>query len=242
MLNTDRLQAITEAKKDIFKEKSLLDAYRKIRLIRPRSHFNSIATVACIVVIGIFVFCDTSAPKELVTRLGKLASDGITFSTTILGFLVAGFTVFATITKPELFTYMAVRKHTDSGLSYLKYNFFLFLNVFIVYLLFAAISLAIRVLYDGDGLNMASWLGSFSVAPEEVSKDVSKILYIFLLGLFIQALLLLKSFVFNTYHVVMTAIRWELENESKAEPRRPFHIRNLIRKEYTMRSLQTKKR
>jgi hypothetical protein len=37
--------------------------------------------------------------------------------------------------------------------------------------------------------------------------------------------LLLKSFVFNVYHVVMTAIRWELENKCAAATPAGFRLK-----------------
>lgn len=206
-------QAVKDAKNDILREKSLWDAYRQSRLIPSNSWFNAVTTIICVVLLAVFLYFDCTEPDALAKRLAKFALDGITFASTILGFLVAGFTVFATITKPELFVFMAIRKHSKTNLSWLKYNFFRFIDVFIAYLIFGGYCLLVRVLYEEDSGNVVFWLASFSAEPSAVKADITKILYLLLMGLFVQVLLLLKSFIFNVYHVVMTAIRWELENK-----------------------------
>lgn len=125
---------------ELTKEKSLWDIYRLVKRIKS-SKFNSLVVLVVVVVLAANSFYFES---DIQITLGKVriwSEIGFDFATTILGFLVAGFTIFATITKPSMLLAMMEHRHEQNDLPYLKYNFAVFMKVFIFYLVIASLCL-----------------------------------------------------------------------------------------------------
>jgi hypothetical protein len=187
-------------------------AARKI----PTSTFNQSIVGITALLAAIYVFLPTSSSAALAAKTREIAEMGFGFATSILGFLIAGFTVFATITKEDLFKRMARIEEPKSKLSYLKYNFFAFMKVFIDYLCFCGLCVAIK-------------LGAFPNGPatsalqllpgnETTRLWLARVGFVLVAASLVYVLLLLKSFVFNIHHIVMTALRWSMEeDEDEAE-------------------------
>lgn len=193
-------------------ELSLFDIYRKSRVVRPRK-FNQVIMSLVILILAAYILLTAEAPHHIAERVRTLADLGLTLSVSILGFLIAGFTIFATITKTELFIALAAHQH-KSGLSYLKYILFAFMDVFILYITFAAYCLLIK-LFCSQGGPLTVVL---HVLPSEIDilsmKEWLSKLGLVITGSWLFSLILtLKAFIFNIYHTLMTSIRWELEKK-----------------------------
>ena len=132
---------------------------------------------------------------------------GFSYAISILGFLIAGFTIFATLTKPDLLLRMMDKIHEDTGLTYLKYNYFVFIRVFIFYLLISALYL-FGILFCGEDGFVTKLIG---LIPEcgIIKINLIKISYICLTTSMVFLVLLLKVFIFNIYHITMNNLRWE---------------------------------
>ena len=211
---------------ELFEEKSLWAIYKQCLLRLPKSRFNTIATC----MIWLFLLCDCIYfPDRYVSRVAlvrSVAELGLGYGTTILGFLIAGFTIFATLSKPELFGRMQQLIHRESGLSYLKVNLFAFMEVFILYVFFLVFCLVIKLIGGAGGFLSAIFSYSFShpVGGYYLSREwFSNIAFNIFGTLAFYCLLALKSFVFNNYQAVLTSIVWSLNPIKKARCRlRPF--------------------
>ena len=128
--------------RDLLKEKKLWDIYLSSRRI-PYSRFNVITTLVIILLLVLKVWCCNTTIDETIETIRRFGELGLNITLNTLGFLLAGFTIFATVSQPLLLVSMAKINHPDSGLSYLKHNFFIFMRVFIYYLTFAAFCLLI---------------------------------------------------------------------------------------------------
>ena len=195
--------------KSLTEEKSLSQIAWRCRVL-PWNWFN--VTVTSATAIGTVVYAACSArPHSLFADWDRLiASNGFSLGTQVLGFLIAGFTIFATLTKPSLFRRMAVKVHKQTGLTYLKYNFYAFVQVFIHYIVFTMINLLVIVLGTAKG-PMSEVLDRVSTNTDGIKSFTTRCVFCLMLTWFVYALVLLKSFIFNIYHVVMTAIRWDFE-------------------------------
>ncbi len=199
--------------KTLTEEKSLAQIAWRSRVL-PWNRFNVVVTsvaAAC----GILYASASGRPHSSFAEWDRLmASNGAAFGGQVLGFLIAGFTIFATLTKPALFKRMAVVIHEETGLSYLKYNFFAFVEVFIQYLCFTASSLLLMV--SGPIKGPASEILERVFDNSDLAKALAaRLVFCLMFTWSIYLLLLLKSFIFNIYHVVMTAIRWEFEPQGE---------------------------
>lgn len=194
--------------KDLTKEKRLWDIF--VASSRIRSNWFNVVSTALV-----FLALSTNAwftPQPIAETLQVVRSFSIlALSTTLstLGFLLAGFTIFATITQPTLSLAMAELKHPESGLSWLKHNYFVFLRVFIYYLVFAVFCLIIQMFGHKGGL--IPLVVSYSPYSEHVKFAVVKIGYVIIFTGAYFLIMQLKSFIFNIYHSVMTALRWKAE-------------------------------
>ncbi|MEB1890767.1 hypothetical protein VDR98_21790 [Xanthomonas campestris pv. campestris] len=119
------------------KEKSLWQIYVQSRKI-PTSKFNLITT-SIVFMAAMTSWLSDQDTAETIRSVRDMSSTCFNASLTILGFLVAGFTIFATLTNARMFIQMGQirERETNSGLTYLKKSFFILIRVFIYYLLFS---------------------------------------------------------------------------------------------------------
>lgn len=195
---------------DLTSEKSLWDIYKLSRRILPgKFHISVVIIVTFLLGVNSFILSDENA--SILQDVRKWAEMGFNFSITTLGFLIAGFTIFATLSKPKMMLAMMDHINKKTGLPTLKYNFFAFMKVFIAYILFSFLFLII-VLFGQKGgfLGNAIDLLPYTYCIKSVLIKTS---YAIVGGSFVYLLLLLKSFVFNIYTIVMNFLRWEYHQE-----------------------------
>lgn len=194
---------------ELTKERTLLDIYLKSFRLQS-SRFNNIAVFLVFFVLIIYVYMTQENSHQIAEKIRELASTGLEFVIGILGFLIAGFTIFATITDKKLFIEMAKVKEPRSQLSYLKYVFFIFMNVFTYFLTFGAFCILIKIFAGPNGI-VTLMLRNFSC---DLKIIIAKSGFVLLGTAFFFLVMNLKSFVFNIYHIVMTTIRWEFEKSN----------------------------
>lgn len=194
--------------KELTKEKRLWDIYIASRRI-PFSRFNTITTAVVFLLLLANSWFTTQPVQETIELVRELSKTGLALALSTLGFLLAGFTIFATVTQPSLSLQMSEIPHPSSGLSYLKHSYFIFIRVFIYYLVFSIFCLLIVIFGHKGGL--VPLLASCSPYSEHVKFAVAKASYVFLFTGYYFILIQLKSFIFNIHHSVMTSLRWKAE-------------------------------
>jgi hypothetical protein len=115
----------------ITSEKNLLQVYLKAREVASaRSNARLAWAVFILVTVGFAANAYYDLPvapyASLITGVRAIADLGFTFTTSILGFLIAGFAIFASITKPNVFILLARLDHPKGGISRLQFIFFQF--------------------------------------------------------------------------------------------------------------------
>lgn len=196
------------APKDLTKEKSLWDIYCASRRI-PSGRFNKVTTLIVLGLLVLQCWVSEQSVSSTIDVVRRAADMGLATTLSTLGLLLAGFTIFATVSQPSLSLRMAEVLHEGSGLSWLKHNYFIFFRVLIYYLAFSLFCLFIIMFGHKNGL--LGTLVSYSPYPTELKFLIAKFSYVlFFTGLYFL-ILQLKSFIFNIYHAVMTALRWKAE-------------------------------
>jgi len=203
--NKDFMQELTA-------EKNLFQIYKQARRL-PSKKFNNIATGITILLLMLYVLLNTKSELDIANEVRTLSNAGFVFTTQMLAFLLAGFTVAATQIKPELLKIMAQTTEEESQLSFLKYILFSFMYVFAIYMAFAIFCISIKLFASTGGLCsiLLSWI-NIDIA-RIVKKWLVNVGFVLVGTCFVNSILLLKSFVFNVYHIIMTGIRWELEKK-----------------------------
>lgn len=192
------------------KEKSLGEVYWKARRVgSTKTNFRMAALVGIAFIL--FALADwyfdlaVFSSGELNALLNQIAEIGFALTTAILGFLIAGFSIFASITRPAIFAGLAKLDHKDSGLSRLQFIFFNFLLVFVHYLAFLGASIFLKLF-----LPVAPALIDLVLQHAGISAMQVWWTGVGLAGLLLSWLaflmMLLKSFIWNIYQAVLVVI------------------------------------
>jgi hypothetical protein len=190
---------------ELTKEKSLWDIY-VLSLRIKSSRFNKITIIFSTVFLFYYTFM-LHNNNILLSEIRSLSLFALNLSITVLGFLIAGFTIFATLSKPDMLLKMMEHIHKETGLPFLKYNFIAFVRVFIYYIAIIFFYIFIILLGNKNGL-ISITLNYLPMAP--LIKDIIiKFSYIAVGSSLIYLVLLLKTFIFNIYSIVMNQLRWE---------------------------------
>jgi hypothetical protein len=187
-------------------EKSLWDIYKASRGIR-ESRFNSIVSICVALLCCIYCVAEPETMHVyLLTQ--KMVETGLSTSVSLLGFLIAGFAIFSSLANPNLLLLMVKQHHPGSGLPYLKYNFFSMIRVFIYFLLFTAFNGV--VLFGGQRDGLLSALILHCPSCESYLFWGNRMVFVLAGSFWTVALLVLKSFVFNVHHFVVTMIKFSV--------------------------------
>lgn len=195
---------------ELTSEKSLWDVYKLSRRISP-SKTQVFLVISVMVLLGLNAFILETDITLILSDTRSWATMGFNFAITTLGFLIAGFTIFATLSKPKMMLAMMDHTNKKTGLPTLKYNFFAFMKVFIAYIAFSLVYLLVVLFGQEGGL----FSNIFNYIPSGVCLKLVtiKIGYVIVGSSFVFLLLQLKSFVFNIYAIVMNFLRWEYHQD-----------------------------
>ena len=192
---------------DLLAERSVLDIYR-ISKATPVNSFNVISSIVIFFILLVYVTTASAKAPTILELLRSLTADALAFAPAILGFLVAGFAIFLTPSQPQVFELMAKHEYEKSGFSYLKYNLSVFILIFIHYLAFFVLCFCIRLLCSSKGV-AAAFLASLPITVATRSEIISigiSATFVLFGTWFFYVIMLLKSFIFNLYHIVMTSV------------------------------------
>jgi hypothetical protein len=192
------------------KEKSLSEVYWQARRVGS-TRGNFAVPVVVVLLFGLLAVGDyylslkilpLSAIKGLFNQVAEI---GFALTTAILGFLIAGFSIFASITRPEIFAGLAKLDHKATGLSRLQFIFFNFLLVFIHYLAFLGVSIILKLVLPLvpsilDAIPRLTSCWATYVWWSSVG------IIALLLGWLAFLIMLLKSFIWNIYQAVLVVI------------------------------------
>lgn len=201
---------------DLTKEKSLAEIYRSLRTEVREQPSNLAIGAAWSLAMALNVFLSTARAGEIAASARALAETGISFASSILGFLLAGFTIFATLSKTDLLLALATVSKKEGGLSYLKLNYFALIEVFIHYIVFVIFCVSVRM-FCVPHSGLAMLVDQLPTESNSTKQWLAKIVLWLLSSAFFWIILKLKSFIFNVYHIVMTGVRWDAENAQDAE-------------------------
>ena len=194
----------------LFEERSLSSVFvRSPGLFH--SHFNQVAMILVVTAVFLLLFYsynglvdESSDVPAVVDVIISWSEIGTTISASILGFLLAGFAIFASVTRPALFANLARIEKANTGLSELKYAFFSFMNVFIHYVSFLSFCLIVSLSLEFLVADSANW----QFLPGDVEKiRISYVIFILVYSIWITVLILkLKSVIWNVYQIVLLSI------------------------------------
>lgn len=187
---------------DIFREKSLWDVYKASLVISP-SAFNRRLLVAGYLIAASYVLANFATGvdnKEVVDAIQRLSSAILTISTAILGFLVTGFSIFVASTPKGTMKTLLGTRYKNTNISYFKQVMFNFINVFSIYLVSLAVSIATSTVTP---LGISPFLWKFRFEIWSMAPMFNSIVMALMSILALSATLRLKSFIWNLYQALL---------------------------------------
>jgi hypothetical protein len=160
-----------------------------------------------------FNFFGLSSLESEFAELTKFSNDFVNRGISILGFILAGYAIFSSVTDKNLQEALAKKNEPKSGINYLKHTHALFVKILIELIILILIVFSLQVVFDIEilrSLVQYDYLNDLQMT--KVIATIKAVVY----SLFVYVLLLCKSFVYNVYHIIMISIRWSLENPIKA--------------------------
>ena len=167
---------------------------------------------ACMLLLGgggVFLartaFDQLKLPWLTATIVQQWANFGASFSVAILGFLIAGFSVFATVTRPSVFHVLAKFRQSNRNISEFKFVFYNFLYVFAHYVTYLAGCMAVVFAFTKQS---PVWFMAYLIwkrNPQWV--DIATALVgVIVVSYSLFLMLLLRSFLWNLYQGLLFAI------------------------------------
>ena len=201
--------SIEEASKRLFEHKSLWDLWLASLLIGLDWWHIAISFAAGFAIL-VGAIALPIPIGDVASNVRQLANDGLTFATTVLGFLIAGFTVFATITKPEIFALMA-RRLEANNVTHLQKVFFLFLQLFAHYCVFCLVCIVVKLSAAPGAIGVALMHSAYP----ELKLIVGSIVWAALSGWLVYMLVQLPVFIFNIYSMQLVVIDFAMRQQGE---------------------------
>jgi len=197
----------------IFQEKTFSSVYFKARKVcSSRVNFGAAALTFVLSVAYLAVNLRYGMlwmpASSVILTIRSIGEVGLTITTQLLGFLIAGFAIFASITKPELFISLAKLPHREGNITRLQFIFFNFMFAFIHFILFLAASVFVKTLLPSGG-PLSGLLQWFAHKYPVSLSTMAGLLLCVLAAWLVFILMLLKSFIWNIYQSILFVIAAE---------------------------------
>lgn len=199
----------------LFEEKTFSSVYFKARKVCS-SRVNFGTSLATFVVLAAYLASNHflqmawASPSAIITTIRAIGDVSLTVTTQLLGFLIAGFAIFASITKPEIFVLLAKLPHTKGDITRLQFIFFNFLFVFIHFILLLSLSVFLKVALPSGG-PFSGVLQFISASSPNALSIAAATLLCCMAAWLVFTLMLLKSFIWNMYQSILFAIAADAE-------------------------------
>lgn len=182
---------------DILAEQSLWHVFRGSSKLGS-TRFNFLARALFLISSGLLALWAAyeAARIPMNNTLGLvswMASALLSLTVSVLGFLIAGFSIFVTLSDRKLLIEMAKTPYAKSGLSVFKYIFFSFMIVFVYYLVGVALSFGV------GAFAQLKWDIDLIPLNIEAVRLVNIFTVWMLSAVFFELMLRLKSFVWSIY-------------------------------------------
>jgi hypothetical protein len=186
---------------DLTKENNFWKLYAITRKI-PDAKDNVVVFSISYFIFLLISFDGLDKTVEEIMNLKEVLKILLSTSVSVMGFILAGYAIFATLTDKVLQLEMSKHPEPITNLNYLKYSHAIFIRILIDLLLIAFLSLMFFAYLE------MSVNDDFNLTQSILLSVVEPLIYAF----FVLILMLCKSFIYNVYNSIMTSIRWYSEN------------------------------
>lgn len=200
--------------KDITAEGSVREIWRAAKKL-PEPLSNKVALSVALLVLILYAMLSDQDASHFASQTRNLSEAGFRFSTIVLGFLMAGMSMFSGLVRSDYAKDLSRIENEDYGLSFLKVMLLSLMKPFLYFLFAAFLFFGMSVVAQSDGPGVEFMI---AIKADGWQKDIaSRASFTIVAGLHVLLLLALKSFVFNIYKSITAAVRYEVEtSENKS--------------------------
>jgi len=199
---------MTKPPEDITAEVSLFDIWWRCRKTREPLGNHLLRGFGLIGAI-LYAVVPWTTTDALIETTRTLASLGLPTVLGLLGFLLAGYTVFISIARRDLLVAMSSMTDPRSGLSWLKVSMYTYVGALAELLVVAAALLGLVVLSQKGGLIAVLAAKDSTGTTREVLACVGFVVACYS---YAHTIVALKVTIRNVHHGIAAAIRWDAEN------------------------------
>lgn len=196
-------QKIKEMRKELLESDTNIFHLYKVSRVIPFSPTNKLSIVL-ISVLSLIISLGINQ-EQVIEKINNFSPIILGCVATITGFLIAGYTVFCSVTEPKLSVLLHLAGKREYGISKLKITHLKFIRVFIYYI-FYVVSLIFIIAFSGENKILYIIFDEKSNYINYFFKIVNLLVFNWIIIFFIFLLIQLGAFVFNIYHSIMTAI------------------------------------
>ena len=200
--------------KEFTAEKTVWQLFKAAMRIKGTDENVAVSLIVSIVLSGYSVLSSTHSLSE---QLRALAVDGLNYGAAVLGFLIAGFAVLATLGTSKLVMFMASKRSEKTGYPYIKEHYLNIVYVFFAYWVFVLVCLAIKIFGPADGLASIIARGHGFWISEVGAFAAAQLGYILFATGFTYVVLLLGTLIYNVHMTMMSMIRLEYDKDEQEE-------------------------
>lgn len=199
------------APEDITSETSLYAIWRLSRRVKDPLR-NRVLRFLALTTLCIYAFLPWSSTDSVAETTRLLASIGLPSILGLLGFLLAGYTVFVSIARRGFLVMMSKVTDEASGLSWLKVSMYTFVGALAELLVVLCLMLTIIILgQPGAALSELVTLDETG----DARGLIARLGFVACAYGFVHTILVLKSTIRNVHHSIAAAIRWEAERSDE---------------------------
>lgn len=194
---------IVNWKSDLFKEKSLHEVFRASKALPKSPHNKFLYALSGMMIAGtVAVWTATQQIAGSAKAVITVADIAFDLSVQILGFLIGGFAIFATVTDDRLMIRLAQAPMKGSELSVFKHVFFNFLSVFYIYIATLSCGIIVKI---GSQLTLVDQnaLMRWQHGPV-ILTSINCAVFATIAWMVTLATVRLKSFIWNIYQGFIT--------------------------------------
>lgn len=189
---------------EITEENSFFKLYKLTRQI-PASKDSIWVFVLSYILLFVFYWLSDSTMEQLTALVISTASFILSSSISLIGFIFAAYVVFANLADKELVGFMAVNKHPEFDMTFLKYGHCNFIKIMFDLIGIMLITFVMQTIFETPTSLLATSHFYAFIPVAVISLLKALILLIFMLC---------KSAIYNVYHSVMLSARWHAEANS----------------------------
>ncbi|QYX64114.1 hypothetical protein K2227_18400 [Shewanella putrefaciens] len=206
-MNTDKtLDEITQ-------ENSFWKLYKACRKI-PTSKENIVVFVFSFVFFYTLNMYSLQSNAELIVDIVTTSTNLISWSVSLIGFVLSGYAIYATLADKKMQLKMAYVHDKKNNMNYLKSTHCIFMKIVIdmISVVFLVYILTNEALLEHIAAVIPNLNNGLSLSTTVLCIHLG-----WIQSLFVFEIMLAKSFVYNVYHSVMVSIRWTGINEEDEE-------------------------